>query len=157
LNSTKGWNFVRRRDRLDVTSKMGTLPIKDIAIGIIGAVLGAVVVSLGAGTLRIAAKSRKAIKAKREAHRSLWHSGDTLKRVNVTLEYLFVVLSHFLVANLFWLIPDVVEAFTRTGMPGSTDERFFWPFALVFRLVSLIFFFLGIGRIVRYASVIREK
>jgi hypothetical protein len=138
---------------------MDNLPIKEIAIGVVGAVLGAVVVSAGALGWRFATESRKAAKAAREAERTQWRSGDTQKRSNLTLQYLFAVMSYFLVANLFWLIPDVLEASSAAvrGAVSPSDQwmHLFWMSATISRFVSLIFFFLGLGRILRYASLTR--
>ena len=138
---------------------MDNLPIKDIAIGVIGAVLGAFVVSAGAFGWRFATESRRAAKVAREAERKQWHSGDPQQRSNLTLGYLFTVVSHFLIANLFWLIPDLLDAFATTARgaisPSDQWTHFFWISAAIFRFVSLVFFFLGIGQIIRYAALTR--
>jgi hypothetical protein len=137
------------------------IPARDLIIGVIGAVIGAWIVSAGASGVRFLTESRKVRREKAEAQASHWRKADAATQSRITGQYIFAVLSHFLLANLFWLVPDLLEAFSRTGeMKGLINlgdqwMSWFWLLAFIFRFISLVFFFLGLGRIVRYTSLSR--
>jgi len=139
------------------------IPIKDLTIGVVSAVIGAAVVGVGASGWKFATESRKAAKQAREAEITDWKSGDATKQANVTLRYIFAILAHFLIANLFWLVPDLLDAFATASqtqgifVSGETWAGWSWVLALIFRFISLIFFFLGLGRIVRFVFLEKAR
>ena len=123
---------------------------RDLIVGSAGSIIAAIVIFLSTYGFRFSAAARNKLKQQREQEVEGWRSGDTSVRQSITNDYLFTILKHMLIANMFWVLgeglPEVV------AVPLRSDRLYLVLFAFG-RGLSLLFFFLGLSKVLRYVRI----
>lgn len=120
---------------------------KELIIGAIGSVIGALIVYLGQTGSRITKKTRERARESRLKEKSAWESGNLEIQQSITNHYLFTVLRYLFLGNLLWLVPEFSES--PMEMLGIIYEVYL-IIVILARGAALLCFFLGIGSILRY-------
>jgi hypothetical protein len=124
--------------------------IRDLVIGTAGSIIGAILLFLSTVGFRLTTVARDKLKQQREQEIRTWETGDSSTRQNITNDYLFAILKHMLLANMFWVLgeglPDIVAVSVRS------EGLYLFLFAFG-RALSLFFFILGLGKALRYMKI----
>jgi len=129
--------------------------ITNLIIGIIGSVIGAIVIFIGQFGLKIKKKSKEISKKEKEDEELNWELGSLEEKSSITNKYLFIILKYLFLANLLWVIPEFLESIYYFAIEMNThitnDTKMIIAIvSAIFRIISLILFYLGIGNIARY-------
>jgi hypothetical protein len=126
--------------------------IKNLLIGTIGSVIGALLVLYGSQGWQLTRESREKRKQRRQIEENQWISMDIGIRQSITNSYLFDILKYILIGNLFFAISN-----GSFFLDVQTDLGF-----LIYRVLSSIcgilaffYFFIGLGRANRYLKLRR--
>jgi len=132
-----------------------------LTIGIIGSVIGAALVSFGQIGWRITRESFQAAQERIDLESKTYAEGDRQTKSAITNEYLFSSLRYLFVANLAWILPEFADSALNTSIStGVTiidrEETWigYWWFSLICKGFGILFFYVGLGRILRYLKVI---
>jgi hypothetical protein len=123
---------------------------RELIIGAIGSVIGALIVYLSQSGLQITKKARERARKAREEERSAWRSKNIGIRQGITNQYLFSVLRYLFLGNLLWFIGEVGRA-PMTFLYVRFEV--FLCIIIIFRAGALLCFFLGLGHILRYLGL----
>ncbi len=125
---------------------MSEIP-KEIIIGAIGSILGALIVYFGQSGFQLTKKARERAQETRAKEIDDWKSMKIGIRQGITNFYLFSILRYLFLGNLLWIVPEfVVEPGKMMGMMYEV----YFGIVIVGRGGALLCFFLGLGRILRY-------
>jgi hypothetical protein len=130
--------------------------MRDIFIGTIGSIIGALIVFIATSGFRLNKRARERSRARRAAEEKCWREGGISQRQEITNEYLFNILKHMLLGNLFWAMG---------GMFASLFYSFIWEASLWTRRINTLvgitnalgafFFAIGLAWVLRYARLKR--
>ena len=129
--------------------------LRDLLIGTIGSVIGALIVFLSTSGFQFTRKAKQRAAERKEAERKRWQEGDSLIRQEITNEYLFGILKYMLVGNLLWALPSVVS-----GMTFAFSMEFIAYLNIMYGLGSAlgaIYFYRGLGLVIRYMNLKQEE
>jgi hypothetical protein len=128
---------------------MDQLP-REIIIGGIGSILGALIVYFGQSGLQLTKKARQKAGEVRRKEVDAWKSKKLGIRQDITNYYLFSILRYLFLGNFLWLMPEFVLEPGR--MLGMIYQIYDVDVVIVIlsRGGALLCFFLGLGRILRY-------
>ncbi len=124
----------------------------EIIIGVVGSVVGAFLVYVGSYGLKLTSTARKRLREERLAEQQTWSEGDPSVRQNITNYYLFTVLKHLFLANLFWVAGEIGSYQLSTQLDSATIYNYL---NTGFGALSLIFFYLGLGTTLRFIKLTR--
>jgi hypothetical protein len=128
---------------------MDQLP-REIIIGAIGSILGALIVYLGQSGLQLTKKARERAEAARTKEIDVWKSKKLGIQQGITNYYLFSILRYLFLGNLLWLVPEFV---LEPGQMLGMIYHVYYVYVVIVILSrggALLCFFLGLGRILRY-------
>jgi hypothetical protein len=128
--------------------------IEQLWIGIVGSVIGALVVYFAQYGFRLRAKQRQRAREIYAREKENWQSGNPVARQEIANHYLFAILRNFVLGELLWLTPDMLEYMTYAiiNKPERFEDPFLWVNAIGY-VLSLFFFYLALGTILRYARL----
>jgi hypothetical protein len=123
---------------------------RDLIVGSAGSIIAAIVIFLGTYGFRFSSVARDKLKQQREQEVEGWRSGDATIRQSITNDYLFTILKHMLLANMFWVLGEGLPEFV--AVPLRSERLYLFLFAFG-RGLSLLFFFLGLSKVLRYVRI----
>lgn len=124
--------------------------LRDIMIGAIGSVLGALLVFVGTYGIRFTKESKKKAKLGREKEVERWKTNKMGIRQGITNAYLFDILKYLLFGNLFLAIPTLFAVFDISSNFGFVLYRYIMTIGAALALAS---YFLGVGRTIKYLKL----
>jgi hypothetical protein len=124
--------------------------IRDLTIGITGSIIGAFIVFLVGYGFRFTKAARAKSKEKRNAEVRTWQEATQTAQQNITNDYLFTILKYYLIANLFWVFGEVTPEIVYRG---TRSEIFYFSLFAIGRILSLLFFFIALGKVLRYMRI----
>lgn len=133
-----------------------------LAVGALGSVLGAVIVAFGKNGWHFTLRSLRETRQRFNQEREGYTNASIQEQTKITNDYLFSALRFLFVANLTWILPDFIDAALNTsilsGASLDTQEVWtgFWYASVFFKGSGVLFFYFGLGRIVRYVRISRK-
>lgn len=119
-----------------------------ILTGVVSSILGAFIVYAAAGAgLSFRKQKRDRIKKKKEDEINQLCSSNYAERQSVTNEYIFIVLRYLMLANIFWVVPNIFSI-DEIDLPTI----YYWPF----NALTLIAFYIGLGKASYYLKLKSE-
>ena len=125
---------------------MAEIP-KEIIIGAIGSILGALIVYLGQSGFQLTKKAKEKAQEARLKEMDAWKSMKFGIRQGITNYYLFSILRYLFLGNLLWIVPEFVA---EPGQMMGMMYEVYLGILIAGRGGALLCFFLGLGRILRY-------
>jgi hypothetical protein len=134
---------IQRRLRKD---KMNM--VRDLMIGTVGSIIGALIVVMATSGLRFTRKASRIAFERKAQEKKRWQEGSIAERQEITNGYLFGILRNMLLGNLLWSLPSVVYPFvTRFSFDAVSIVSAAGSF------VGAIYFLRGIILVIRYGSL----
>ncbi len=131
-----------------------------VLVGVVSSVFGAMAVAFGQSGWRSVLSLKKASREALVSEREKYQGADKIEKSLIANEYLFSAIRCLLVANLLWVLPEVVDAVLNAtahyGLEFSQTQEVwsgFWVFRLIATTCSLFVFYIGFGRIVRFTKI----
>lgn len=121
--------------------------VRDIVIGAFGSILGALIVFFA--SYRHGSKKERLKNSVQfdEKERERWKTMHIGIRQGITNEYIFSALWHLFIANMMWVGS---EALSPLIGKASQSEGVYYLLNSTGLFLCLLFFFLGLGQIIRY-------
>lgn len=134
---------------------------RDLLIGTIGSVFGALIVYFGNRGLSFTKRARIENANRREKERALWKTRKIQVRMEITNNYLFAILKDFLIGSVLTIVPGAF-GYLASWMAFQSDIRylqFLSPFYVILAgvtLLGLVYYFLALGKALRYLKIRTE-
>ncbi len=119
--------------------------------GAIGSVIGATIVFISSKGVGLSLSSIKKSIKDAEIERENWKTNKQAIRQEITNRYLFIILRFLFLANLFWVASEGLSFIAYY----KEAEILAKSFSLIGISISLLFFYLGLGKILNYMSLQR--
>lgn len=126
---------------------------KDLAVAIVGAVIGAALVYLFSIGFRVTKESGEVRRAMRAKENDEWQSGDALKRQRIFNSYLFSVLRYFIVGNI--LIALATTMGDLDVRPQSAPLTILDYVYATFDMAGVLFYLVTFSQILRFTKLLR--
>lgn len=123
-----------------------------VVSGVIGSLLASLVIFVGSGARGITRRARQRAEERWSYEVAQWATRKIGVRQGLTNDYIFSTLKYLFLGNIFWAFPEVVAPIVWGSGSG---ERLFTAINVVGLGLGLIFFLLGLGRVLRYIRLRR--
>lgn len=132
-----------------------------LAIGAVGSLIGSVITAFGSYGLRFTRETIETAKGRFQAETDTFHNGGFIGRTAITNDYLFSALRYLFAGNLFWILPEFVDAALTTtietvGVDELDTEQVrsgFWILSLFLKGIGVLLFYFGLGQIARWIRI----
>lgn len=126
--------------------------IRDLLIGTIGSVIGAIIVLIATSGVRFTRKASQRASERKAQEKKLWHEGTMGERQDITNEYLFGILKNMLLGNLLWTLPTAAYPFASIYSYNAVNA-----FTAAGAIAGSVYYFRGITLVLRYIEVKSDK
>ena len=121
---------------------------REIIVGAVSSLIGAMIVFLGQYGLQIGKKARIKAKEKRNEEINKWKTNDPQYTQEITNHYLFGILRYLFLGNLFWIVPEIV--LEPMHVMNVSPIEVSMALTLLTKGSALFVFYLGLGKILKY-------
>jgi uncharacterized membrane protein YdjX (TVP38/TMEM64 family) len=128
---------------------------RDLLIGIIGSVIGALIVYFSSYGLNLTKAARLRHAQRVEQEKLLWRTRKIQVRMEITNNYLFEILKAFLIASILTLVPSLILYGVFSQLDEFAARRLIYGVATVFTVIGLIYYFIALGKALRYLRIRR--
>lgn len=128
---------------------------RELATGVAGSLIGALLVFLFSLSLKITTSSRERQKKLKEQEIIDWKSGDLLKRQIIFNKYIFSVLKFFVIGSI--LIGVTNAAGDLYAVPRDAPLRFTDYMFFVLDTIAVVFYFATFAQILEFTRLLRER
>jgi uncharacterized membrane protein YdjX (TVP38/TMEM64 family) len=128
---------------------------RDLLIGVIGSVIGALIVYFSSYGLNLTKAARLKYAEKIEKEKSLWRTRKIQVRMEITNNYLFEILKTFLIGSVLTLAPSLLFYIVSIQSSDFEITRYLYGIAAVFNVVGLVYYFAALGKALRYLRIRR--
>jgi hypothetical protein len=126
---------------------------RDLAIGIAGAVIGAVLLNFFSFGFRWGKESRAARQRHRDEEIADWKSGDAAKRQKIFNHYLFAVLRVFMLGNVLIGVGNVIGDL-NAGKPETLGGLDY--FIAMIDVVGVVFYIATFAKIMQFTALLKR-
>ena len=127
--------------------------LRDLTIGILGSIIGAIIVYFGSFGVGLTREMRQRSKQKELKEINLWRTRKIQVRMEITNNYLFEILRYFLVGSILTMVPSLF-AFTL-GLMSGISGSIIYSFLAASTLLGVVYYFLSLGQVIRYLRIRR--
>ena len=132
---------------------------RDLIIGTIGSLFGALIVYFGSYGLNLTKKAKGKSAERFQREKSLWKTRKIQVRMEITNNYLFVILKDFLVGSILTVVPSVIGYALSTFVFTLDTMRVVGVIYLLLAVIALLgitYYFLALGKVLRYLRIRSE-
>jgi hypothetical protein len=130
---------------------------RDLIIGTIGSIFGALIVYFGSYGLNLTKRARRKSAVRTEREKSLWKTRKIQVRMEITNNYLFVILKDFLIGSILTVAPSMIASLTISFLPSDLlDISFLYLPVAGITLLGITYYFFALGKALRYLRIRRE-